>query len=83
MNFTCFFVFRNLETVVSNCNLRKEEFTAFEQQDVRCREDLKHSNSKGKKLTKAVAQEKSRVGELGRDGHGNYNSLVLEQYSNL
>ena len=51
----------NLETFVKNRNLRKDEFAAFEQQDVRCREDLKHSHAKAKKLEKTLTQEKSKV----------------------
>lgn len=46
---------------MKNRNVRKEEFSNFEQQDVRCREDLKHSNSKNKKTGKLLQAEKTKV----------------------
>lgn len=39
----------------------KAKFTEYEKQDVKCREDLKHSKQKAKKLEKQIEQEKKKV----------------------
>ena len=39
----------------------REKFSEFEQEDVRVREDLKHSKAKAKKLDKTIDAEKKKV----------------------
>ena len=43
--------YKKYEELSKSCDERKEDFSKFEQQDVRCREDLKHAKSKSKKLS--------------------------------
>ena len=52
---------RKYEELSKLCDETKEQFTAFEQQDVRCREDLKHNKSKTKKLEKTLEMERKKV----------------------
>lgn len=40
---------------------KKADFKEFEQQDVKCREDLKHTKEKQKKLQKNLQKEKTKV----------------------
>lgn len=60
-SFRWFCFSRQYEELNKLCEETKEKFTAFEQQDVRCREDLKHSKAKRKKLEKTLDQEKTKV----------------------
>ena len=39
----------------------KNEFSEFEQRDLKVREDLKHTKAKSKKLNQKLAEEKSKV----------------------
>lgn len=41
---------------------KKAEFTEYEKQDIRCREDLKHAQAKVKKLEKNLKDEAKKVG---------------------
>ena len=50
------------EKLSKRCESTKEQFSAYEQQDLRCREDLKHVNAKAKKLIKSQEQERKKVG---------------------
>ena len=61
-----FHVSRAYEELSKSCDQKKEDFAKFEQQDVRCREDLKHAKSKSKKLEKMVEQEKKKVMSVWR-----------------
>ncbi|KAJ8309843.1 hypothetical protein KUTeg_011708 [Tegillarca granosa] len=52
------------DNLVKLCEENKEKFAEFEKQDVKCREDLKHSRAKSKKLEKGLEQDKKKVEEL-------------------
>ena len=52
---------RTHEDLAKKCEETKAKFAEYEQQDVRCREDLKHAKGKGKKLKKALEQEQKKV----------------------
>ena len=53
--------FSHCEELTKKCDEKKDEFTKFEQEDVRCREDLKHAKGRAKKLDKTIEQEKQKV----------------------
>ncbi|XP_071085692.1 structural maintenance of chromosomes protein 4-like [Haliotis cracherodii] len=57
-------IYKEYETLVKQCEETKNEFKEFERQDVKCREDLKHSKAKTKKLDKTLDQEKRKIEEL-------------------
>ena len=52
---------RKFDDLSKECDLKKDEFGKFEQQDVRCREDIKHAHVKKKKLEKSLEQEEKKV----------------------
>ncbi len=39
----------------------KEQFSHYEKEDIRCREDMKHAKAKAKKLEKNLEQEQKKV----------------------
>ena len=55
------FLFREYESLVNKSDSLKERFTELESQDVKCREDLKHTKNKDGKLQKSIEQEKKHV----------------------
>ena len=59
-NAMCLFQ-RKFDDLSKECDLKKDEFGKFEQQDVRCREDIKHAHVKKKKLEKSLEQEEKKV----------------------
>ncbi|KAK3094368.1 hypothetical protein FSP39_000811 [Pinctada imbricata] len=57
-------IYKQYEHFVKETEDTKEKFAECEKQDVKCREDLKHTKAKSKKLDKQLEQEKKRVEEL-------------------
>ena len=53
--------FRTYEKLAEIAENKKADFAEFEQQDVKCREDLKHTKEKQKKLVKSLQKEKTKV----------------------
>ncbi len=53
--------FRSYDALSARVDAKKEEFTQFEQEDVRIREELKHAKAKAKKLEKSIEAEKKKV----------------------
>ena len=49
--------FREYESHSKQCEDTKEKFSEFDRQDVKCREDIKHTKAKIKKLEKTLEQE--------------------------
>ncbi len=52
---------RSYDALSARVDAKKEEFTQFEQEDVRIREELKHAKAKAKKLEKSIEAEKKKV----------------------
>ncbi|XP_033759958.1 structural maintenance of chromosomes protein 4-like isoform X2 [Pecten maximus] len=57
-------ILKQYEQLVVKGDEAKERFSEFEKQDVKCREDMKHTKSKAKKLEKTLEQEKTKVEEF-------------------
>lgn len=57
-------IYSEYEAQMKHLEESKAKFTDYEKQDVKCREDLKHSKQKAKKLEKQIEQEKKKVEEL-------------------
>ncbi|XP_069103456.1 structural maintenance of chromosomes protein 4-like [Argopecten irradians] len=57
-------ILKQYEDLVAKGDEAKERFSEFEKQDVKCREDMKHTKSKAKKLEKTLEQEKRKVEEF-------------------
>ena len=57
-DFLCHRLYEKLSEVAEQ---RKADFADFEQQDVKCREDLKHTKERQKKLIKSLEKEKAKV----------------------
>jgi IS1 family transposase len=52
---------RALQVLQNKCDEAKAKFSEIEQQDVKCREDLKHAKAQTKKLERSLDQEKNKV----------------------
>ncbi|XP_071494646.1 structural maintenance of chromosomes protein 4-like [Diadema antillarum] len=52
------------EKLAESAEQKKADFAEFERQDVKCREDLKHTREKQKKLVKNLQKEKSKLETL-------------------
>ena len=60
---TCFLL-ENTRLCAKKQRIRKAEFNKFEQEDLKCREALKHVKSKRKKLEKMIEQETKKVKKI-------------------
>ena len=54
-------LYRRYEHLTKECEEKQEEFSKFEQEDIRCRESLKHAKAKRVKLEKSLEQEEKKV----------------------
>ena len=57
---------REYEALAKQVEETKEKFSELEKQDVKCREDIKHTNAKAKKLEHSLEQEKKKVRQAPR-----------------
>ncbi|KAG1714925.1 Structural maintenance of chromosomes protein 4 [Nymphon striatum] len=55
---------RKHDEMIKVKDAKKAEFTEYEKQDVRCREDLKHARAKVKKLEKNLQDEKKKFNDV-------------------
>lgn len=60
-SFFLFFPFRKRDKITKFVEKKKEEFTQWDLQDVKVRENLKHAKSKTKKLEKQIQKDKEKV----------------------
>ncbi|XP_071950231.1 structural maintenance of chromosomes protein 4-like [Antedon mediterranea] len=57
-------LFKKYEKLSEEARKRKEEFAEFERHDLKCREDLKYTKEKQKKLIKALEKERTKLEDL-------------------
>ncbi|XP_064620536.1 structural maintenance of chromosomes protein 4-like [Lineus longissimus] len=57
-------MYKALQLLQNKCDEAKAKFSEIEQQDVKCREDLKHAKAQAKKLDRSLDQEKKKIEEL-------------------
>ncbi|XP_071838574.1 structural maintenance of chromosomes protein 4-like isoform X2 [Apostichopus japonicus] len=57
-------MYKKYEKMTEVLEQKKADFKEFEQQDVKCREDLKHTKEKQKKLQKNLQKEKTKLENL-------------------
>eukprot|EP00058_Branchiostoma_floridae_P017967 XP_002603456.1 hypothetical protein BRAFLDRAFT_80430 [Branchiostoma floridae] len=57
-------VYMALDKLQKECAASKEQFSEFERQDVKLREDLKHAKGKDKKLKASLETEKKKLEEV-------------------
>ncbi|KAJ8030527.1 Structural maintenance of chromosomes protein 4 [Holothuria leucospilota] len=57
-------LYKKCEKMTDFLEQKKGDFKEFEQQDVKCREDLKHTKEKQKKLQKNLQKEKTKLENL-------------------
>ncbi len=54
-------IFRQYEKLTEIAEEKKADFAKFEQEDIKCREDLKHTKERQKKLVKSLEKERAKV----------------------
>ena len=52
---------RQYEKLSEIAEEKKADFAKFEQEDIKCREDLKHTKERQKKLVKSLEKERAKV----------------------
>ncbi|XP_033118260.1 structural maintenance of chromosomes protein 4-like [Anneissia japonica] len=70
-------LFKKYEKLCEEGAKKKEEFAEFERQDVKCRENLKYTKEKQKKLIKSLQKEKTKLEDLR--GGSTDNEKVIEE----
>ena len=52
---------REYEALAKKVEETKEKYSELDKQDVKCREDMKHTSDRSAKLEKSLKQEKNKV----------------------